>query len=414
MYTLPILFGAELPSSDSPVGGPFLDRARAERERGLEASSRVALAAYLVVRTVHLSLAPERGAATEEGALPYVAALPADEPEVSHLRAVLGVAVHARTASLHEALVAYALFLEEEGRSGEALAAFALAARSAPDVALSAAEALPLALVSGRLHLELMHWQAARAAYTRAREAAVETGDREAEIGAALGEAAVWRGEGQLEVARRAVESAAREAARMGDAALLARTHAALADVLEAQGRAAEAMRALYEAIGHTADRAGRSLMLVRLGAGLRGQGALEGARAACAMAQAVLPAPARGAARARALLELLLVEAAAGDRVAFTRTRQMLRAHEHWLPPELAVEAHHRSAQGLRQLGQAAAAREAMAEALRVAEAHRLHEWYDRLVPGAEALETLEAPPPPAVLQLAARVCADAAALVA
>jgi tetratricopeptide (TPR) repeat protein len=430
-------FGRDLQTADLSGGGPFLDRARAEREREHERSSALALGGYLVVRVVHCALAPQRAAELDwqlEGACRYVAGLPAEEAETAHLRALvaaldelLGRAA-AAPPRLRLALVAYAAFLEEDDRLREALEVVVLAERSGELLTPVPApeERLPLALAAGRLHRLLMHWADATAAFERAAHAAAESGDLAAGLHARLGRAAVLRDEGRLDEARAEVEGVIRQAGLAARCAVAARAYADLAAIHAAEGRRVEALQALYQAVVRTDDHARRIAMLTELGRGLAELGAWDGARAAC---EIVLAQGVRGAARLAAHLELLRVEAGAGNRVAFERHRHELRGLAHWMTPETALEARWRVAQGLLGFDQPARAREAVHEAMALAETHHLADWYFRLeqldeelavaavrgaVPGAAARGTTHDAADPAALQLARRVCAYAAALVA
>ncbi|HEU4698948.1 MAG TPA: hypothetical protein VFS40_07205 [Gemmatimonadales bacterium] len=439
MYTPRGSFGRDLQTADLSGGGPFLDRARTERAREREGSSRLALGAYLVVRVAHGALPDGRTDAAGsdaaalrwqlDGALRYVEALPAEEAERAHLHALVaalapvtdeGAAPEARAgghAALRRALGAYAGFLEEDGRVSEALEIVTLAERVRGDVPL-AEETLPLALTAGRLHALQMHWEEALAAYRRAAEAAAEAGDGAASLQAWLGQAGVLRGQGRRAEARAEIEAVVQEAGLLERCDLAARAYTELAALHAEEGRTVASLQALYQAVVRTDDPARRGAMLAELARGLRELGAWDGARAACEL---VLALGARGELRLAAHLELLLVEAGAGDQVAFERQRQAVRALAHWMTPELVLEERWRVVQGLARFEQPGRAREALREAMALAEAHRLPEWYFRLEQCAEALAERAAPAPPAAppadpaaLQLAQRVRAYAAALVA
>ncbi|HEY6947421.1 MAG TPA: hypothetical protein VI297_01290, partial [Gemmatimonadales bacterium] len=119
------------------------------------------------------------------------------------------------------------------------------------------------------------------------------------------------------------------------------------------------------------------------------------------------------------ARLELMELEAAAGNRVAFERHRTELRDAATRMPPSMEIDFRYKTGIGLARFGQLGRARETWADGMRLAEAHRLNEWYFRLERMAANLEGCDAPllqpepamPPAAIADLAAGLRAYAEA---
>jgi tetratricopeptide (TPR) repeat protein len=389
VYTLRGLVGHEI-QTDDLTGGAFLDRALAARERGDADASRAACAGSLVVRAAARLLRPDA-----PGDVPAVAwelaeaqrqlaPLAADDLEAGHLRAVLRAlrALEGRPEALDDlrpALAGYAGFLEEENRACEALALLALAGHAWNGMPPSE-ELVALALAAGRLHLLLMHWEPALAAYRAAAEAAAEAGDLAAGVAAWLGQARVLAGQGRLAEARSELEAVILESRLLGRSDLEARAFIDLAAVLRGLGEPAAALGALYEAVCRSESPAERAPRLLELAVGLRGLGAHDAARNA---AERLLAEGARGALRVAAHLELMQVAAESGRRAEFERHRDVLRGLAHWMTPATAVDARWRAAAGLASFGEAAAARDERRAALALAERHRLTDWRARLLAG-------------------------------
>jgi hypothetical protein len=78
--------------------------------------------------------------------------------------------------------------------------------------------------------------------------------------------------------------------------------------------------------------------------------------------------------------IELMDLESAEGNRVAFERCRQQARRVESKMPPTMAVDFHYKEGIGLARFTQMVHARRSLEEALALAERHHLNEWYFRL----------------------------------
>jgi tetratricopeptide (TPR) repeat protein len=405
----------------------FLERARLERERGDDAGSRGALAGYLVARLIERSL---DGSESDEerqayawqldSARRYVAELDVQMAEVRHLEGIveaLRVSEGGCNAGVRVALNAFAYFLENEGRLAEALDVLGLAARTY-GTAIPKADFAAVALFAGRLNRLQARFEAATAAYTAAEESACDVGDVIGQLLSRLGRANVLRGQGNLPLARATVEQIIAEASaasELGD--VLSRAYADLGEVLALQGHRLEALKANYDAFRLTHDPVSRMRVLGDLGIKLAELGYRDTARVAF---EIVVTSNTSFIVRTNARIELMELESGAGNRVAFERHRGELRDTVSRMPPSMKVDFLCKTGVGLARFGQTARAREAWADGMRLAEAHRLNEWYFRLERMCVSLDDcasaplprLEpATPPAAIADLAAGLQAYAEA---
>ena len=73
-------------------------------------------------------------------------------------------------------------------------------------------------------------------------------------------------------------------------------------------------------------------------------------------------------------------MESAMGNRLAFERYRQEARSFEDRMPPSMAIDYRYRIGIGFARFGKEAKARSTLREALGLAEAGKLNEWYFRV----------------------------------
>jgi tetratricopeptide (TPR) repeat protein len=91
---------------------------------------------------------------------------------------------------------------------------------------------------------------------------------------------------------------------------------------------------------------------------------------------------------RTNTCIELMEMESATGNRLAFERYRQEARSFEDRMPPSMAIDYRYRIGIGFARFGKEAKARSTLREALGLAEAGKLNEWYfriDRVLRGLE-----------------------------
>ncbi len=279
-------------------------------------------------------------------------------------------------ASARTGLTAFAYFLEHEGRLAEALEVLALAART-HGAEMPAGDFTAVALFAGRLNRLQARWEAANRAYEAAEQAALSAGDANAALRSRLGRANVLRAQGNLPAAREAVERVIADATGKDLTEVRGGAFADLASVLGLQGYRVEALLANYQAFRLTSDPLSRTRILGDLGIQLAELGHYAEARLAFDL---VVGSQTSFIVRANALLELLELESAMGDRLAFERHRTAAREMAKRMPPSMAVDFRYKVGLGLARFGQTARARAAWQEALELAEGHKLNEWYFRL----------------------------------
>lgn len=372
------------PSSDVLTHAPFLERARAEHDAARDASARLALGAYLVSRLVGRVLAPTDRPGDGEGLLwqldavrRHLRELPPDIPESAHLHGITDALPMGgqSAAGLRLGLMAYAYFLEHEGRLEEALEILALAVRT-HGAEVPQADFAAAALFTGRLNRLLARWNEATSAYLAAEAAAEQGGDQVLVLRSRLGRGAVLRGMGNLPLARATVESviAAAERAELTDVKAMALTD--LGAVCALEGKRVEAVQANYEAFLLTEDGLQRMRVLGDLGIGLMEIGAYDGARLAF---EIVVASRTSFLIRTNAVLELMELESGVGNRMAFERRRAEAEKARERMPPSMRADLHFKEGVGFARFGQMTRARQTLTEGLAFAEAHRLNAWYFR-----------------------------------
>jgi hypothetical protein len=145
------------------------------------------------------------------------------------------------------------------------------------------------------------------------------------------------------------------------------------------------------------------------LGYGLNECGYYDAARLAL---EIVADSKASYLVKVNAILELMQLESAVGNRVAFERRRQQVKQFSARMTPSMQVDYCYKTAVGLARFEQVDLAVSRAREALSLAEQHGLNEWYfriERMLDGlqrdAASASEIEAPAEadatPAVLQM-------------
>jgi len=394
------LFGEFGSPTDVLVHAQFLERARAEREHGRDLSARLALGAYVVTRLVDRLLEQASGPEAQEGFLWQLEAvrrhldgIPDDAPEAAHLRGITESVPTAgqNLSNLRLGLVAYAYFLEHEARLQEALEILALAARTHGQE-MPAGDAATVALFAARLNRLLAHWDVANASYSLAESAAALVNDQVMMLRGRLGRSAVHRGQGNLPAARSLAEAVAQDAGAAGLHEVQSMAHAELGVLLGLQGHAVEAVQATYRAFVLSEDALNRMRVLGDLGIGLLEIGARDAARLAF---EIVSSSNTSFIVRTNALLELMDLESAAGNRLAFQRRRTEVEEGRDRMPPSMVADYYFKAGTGLARFGQTARARELLTTGMGVAEEHHLNAWFFRFERVLAGLESGKAPEP-------------------
>ncbi|HET6797996.1 MAG TPA: hypothetical protein VFH40_12620 [Gemmatimonadales bacterium] len=397
MYTPQRLFGDVGSPTDLLGHEPFLERARLQREQERDASARLALGAYVVARLLDKLLQFESGREAFDGfrwqleaVRRHIHDLPGDSPESAHLAGIVAAVPleGPPSSSLWLSLTAYAYYLENEGRLEEGLEMLTLAARVQGNQT-PINDFTAYALFAGRLNRLLARWDAANSCYGAAEEAGARSGDALSMLRGRLGRGAVHRGQGNYPAARAAAESVVQEATERQIVDAQALAYADLGTIYNFQGLRAEALRAHYQAFRLTPDPLQRMRTLSDLAIDLYEVGAYEAARLAF---EIVINSKTSFLVRANALLELMDLESAVGNRVAFERCRAGINEVSERLSPSMATDYQYKLGTGLARFGQPGRAREAFKAGMALAETHRLNAWYFKIEQALQQLSERQA----------------------
>jgi tetratricopeptide (TPR) repeat protein len=271
--------------------------------------------------------------------------------------------------------MAYAYFLEHEGRLEEALEVLSLATRTYGD-GITAADFASIALFAARLNRLLARWTIATSCYTVAEEAAKDADDCMMQLRARLGRGAVLRGTGNFPMARAIGEEVMRAAAEANLPEMQAMAYTDLGAVYSVEGKKVECVQANYRAFVLTEDPLQRMRILGDIALTLMELGVFDVARLAFDI---VIESNASFVVRTNAMLELMAMEAATGDRIAFQRRRAEVEGLVERMPPSMLADFHYKAGVGLARFGQLARARALLKAGLAHSEAHRLNAWYFR-----------------------------------
>jgi tetratricopeptide (TPR) repeat protein len=395
------LFGPPVPPYDLAEHSPFLERAAREQDESRVAP---ALAAYATGRFLDRWLAGSSAPAADElgqeleSIRTHLHELSRQDPETACLARILGEIDLESTAApkLAKELLAYAAFLEQQGRLEEALETTALAGRAfGPDI--TPGEFADCALTAGRLNRLLARWAAAVGCYEAAERTGRERGDLVAGLRGRLGRGAVARGRGNLPAAREIAEAVRAEARALDLPLVQALACADLAAACSELGLPVEALQADYEMFRLHPDPDHRMRTLGNVGLDLLQLGWHEAARTAFTL---VLRSDTAITVRLNARIELMALESVAGDQAAFERHLGLAESCRDQMPPSTQVDFLFKTASGRRRFGQPAAAKALLAEAHAIAVAHGLHAWSfrtERALHDLAAAGDLGLPEPPA-----------------
>jgi tetratricopeptide (TPR) repeat protein len=409
------LFGPPVPPYRLAEHSPFLERAAGERD---DSRAAPALAAYATGRLIDRWLARSSASGADElgqeleNIQAHLHELPQEDPETPYLSRILAEIDLALTAAprLGKELLAYATFLEQQGRLAEALEATAFAGRAfGPDIAPG--EFSDCALTAGRLNRLLARWAAAVTCYEAAERTGRERGDLVAALRGRLGRGAVARGRGNLPAARQIAQAVREEARALDLQRVQALACADLAAACSELGQPVEALQADYEAFRLHPDPDNRMRTLGNVGLDLLQLGWHDAARTAFTI---VLRSDTKATVRLNALLELMALESAVGDPSAFERHHRLADTARDQMPPSMQVDFLFKTASGRRRFGQAAAAKAALTDAQAIAVAHGLHAWSfrtERALRDLEAGGDLGFPEPPVTLRRDSPVVREVAA---
>jgi tetratricopeptide (TPR) repeat protein len=313
------------------------------------------------------------------------------------VRAILGGIVDVMCASRTTDVRAVAPRLMAYGRALDYAAKWSLAA----DVFLAVAERVPVTL-DGDLVFEanmqlgyccrvLSDWENATAAYGRAGEIAVQTGDNAKLLRSRLAEAKVAIDHGNLPAAEQTLEEIIQAArfARLPDLQALALHDRA--SVAYYRKQYDKALHFQYAALELMTDASGRDRLLSDIGVSFLELGMRDAARDAWLILASTSP---EQYSRWSAIINLM--EVAAWDRAepVFENYRRTLAQAD--LPPTLAATFYNVSALGCRLFGRWDAARDALMRMRDVAERHKLNRDIITAESELAALESYQTAPLP------------------
>jgi len=273
------------------------------------------------------------------------------------------------------ALFAYAHYLEDEMRLGEALDVLDTLLQVGGEK-LPPTDAVGARLRRARVYRKLNEFDAAEQSYAEGGALAATIGDTHSELLSRIGRADTMRGRGNLVEAESSLRDILVDAERLQDREARARAHQVIAVVLSTRGQPAEAIPHEWRAFQLYDDDLSRSRTLADLGVMLSTVGDIEGAERALSQ---VLR---RGSPEAvsNALIELMHCASYRRDRVGFERWREQCDARRESMPPNVLVDYILKAGIGRARFAQFDRAERLLANALRIADEAGLHEFTFRI----------------------------------
>jgi tetratricopeptide (TPR) repeat protein len=368
----------------APSHAAFLERL-AEASSPLSSDARLGHAAFLTLRLVDLLQ-------VEREALPAAAFhyqhtatelscrdLPRDSTETAHISGLLRAAADAYRSQdvqlVVPALLAYAHYLEDELRLGEALDVLETVLRVG-GTALLSADQVAARLRLARVLRKLNEFDAAEEAYAAAGALAEASGDRHSELLSRIGRANTVLSRGNLAEAELLLRAVLLDSEMMADRDARARAHQGLDVALITRGQPAEAIPSMWRAFELYEDDSSRTRALGDLGGMLLMVGDPEAAE--LALVQAV---------RSdmhdvvnNAMIELMHCASYRRDRLAFERWRAQCELSRDAMPPSMLADFYYKSGIGRARFGQVDRADLLLNSALKIAEETGLHELAFRI----------------------------------
>jgi tetratricopeptide (TPR) repeat protein len=256
---------------------------------------------------------------------------------------------------------------------------------------LRPADAVTVALRTGRLERQLARFDQAEQAYERARELALAAGDTSSVLMSGLGRANVYRGRGDLVEAERWDRVVLRDAQAAGQREVVARAEHDLGTVLGTRGQLIDAVPHLWQAFNLHQEEGLALRALHDLGLALARLGAIESAERA--LMYVVRKSNSRDNVQ-NATIELMHCAAFRRNRVGFERYRASSAKEQSHMAPNILTDYLLKLGIGLARFGQFDRAATELDHAFGVAQTHRLHEFefrIERVRAGLRDCEALE-----------------------
>jgi hypothetical protein len=355
--------------------------------------------AFLALRFVDL-LAPDREhpttdvfryqwAATER----YCAELAGEGTEAAHLSGIVRATGEAHRVNevrlLAPALLAYALYLEEESHLGEADDVLQTLLRTGGTL-LAGTDVIAAWLRLGRVRRKQADFEGAMASYAEAGRAAESAGDQSSVLLSRIGQCNVFHFRGNLPEAERAWRSVLADASAGGFRTAEAHAQHGLGTVLQRRGLAHESAPHLWRAYELYEDPISQLRALGDLSTALVALG--DVAAAERALDEVVRRGgPTEIVANAR--VELMNCASFRRDRVAFERCREHALASIGEAAPNVRADYHLKAGIGFARFGSYRRAEQELRESLEVASAHGLHELVFRIERISNGLRDCAAP---------------------
>ena len=370
-----------------PMGLPhavFLQRVADEPATSPEV--RLGQGAFLTLRFVDL-LAPDREpptadvfryqwAATER----YCNELSGEGTEAAHLAGLVRATGEAhRTADIRvlaPALLAYALYLEQDGHLEEAEDVLQTLL-NVGDERLASADATAAWLRLGYVRRRQADFHRAEAAYAEAGRIADAAGDVPSVLLSRIGHCNVLYFQGNLAEAEREWRAVLADAAAGGHRTAEAHAEHGLGTVLQRRGQLHEGAPHLWRAYELYDDEPARLRVLNDLGIVLLALGDVDGAERALAE---VVRRDRMGENLTNSLIELMHCASFRRDRVGFERWREKGLEHLEETLPNVLADYYLKVGIGLARFGSYRNAEAQMQQALEIASAHGLHELVFRI----------------------------------
>jgi tetratricopeptide (TPR) repeat protein len=358
---------------------------------------RLGQGAFLALRFVDL-LSPDREpptpdvfryqwAATER----YCAELSGEGTEAAHLSGIVRATGEAQRTGdvrvLAPALLAYALYLEEETAQLDEAEDVLLTLPRVAGEQLSSADRIASALRLGRVLRKLARWDEAEAAYAEAGSVAAAAGDRKSVLHSRIGHCNIAYYQGNLAEAERGWREVLADSA--GYRHVEASAEHGLGTVLQRRGQPHEGAPHLWRAYELHEDPSSQVRSLGDLGSLLLTLG--DVAAAERALGEVVR----RGGTPEvviNAMVELTHCASFRRDRVGFERWRERCLEHIEDALPNVRADYHLKVGIGLARFGNYRRAEEEMSRALDIAVAHDLNEMVFRVERIKTGLQDCEA----------------------
>jgi tetratricopeptide (TPR) repeat protein len=360
---------------------------------------RLGQGAFLALRFVDL-LAPDREppsaelfryqwAATER----YCAELSGEGTEAAHLSGIVRATGEAQRTGdvrvLAPALLAYALYLEEEEAHFDEAEDVLLTLPRVAGERLSATDRTATALRLGRVLRKLTRWDEAEAAYAEAGSVAAAAGDKQSVLLSRIGQCNIAHYRGNLAESERGWRGVLADAAAGGYRYVEGHAEHGLANVLQRRGQSHEAAPHLWRAYELYEDGTSQLRALGDLGLALLALGEVDAAE------RALHEVVRRGASTelvTNALLELMHCASFRRDRVGFERWRERCLEHIEDALANVRADYHLKVGIGFARFGNYRRAEAEMGRALEIASAHELHEMVFRIERIKNGLQDCEA----------------------